>query len=151
MIIDGYSQPGSKPNTLQWGSDAALRVRLDGIYATNELTSALTLTTSNSLVRGLIIVRFDFGVELDGANNNTVAGNWIGVDFDGIARGQTFEGIKVTSTSFTPAMHNLIGGESYADRNVIGGNFSGITFFSGRGFGELGGGQFYRHRPDRNL
>ncbi|HEY5915460.1 MAG TPA: right-handed parallel beta-helix repeat-containing protein, partial [Verrucomicrobiae bacterium] len=151
VMIDGYSQPGSKPNTLPWGNDAVLRVRLDGIYATNGFTAGLTLSTSNSTVRGLVIVRFDFGITLDGANNNIIAGNWIGVDFDGIARGQTFEGIKVTSTSFTPAMHNLIGGESYADRNVIGGNFSGITFFPDVASGNSVVGNFIGTDPSGRL
>lgn len=129
VVIDGYTQPGSRVNTLPWGNDAALLVRLDGINATNFLTTGLILRANNCTVRGLIIVRFDFGIDIDGSSDSVVAGNWIGVDFDGVARGQTFDGVRVTAMAFTPAVRNVIGGGSYADRNVISGNSTGISFF----------------------
>ncbi len=128
VTIDGYSQPGSKTNALQWGSDAVLLVRLDGVNATNGLNAGLTLSASRSTVRGLIIVRFAQGLVLKGSYN-VIAGNWIGIDFDGIARGQTFNGIDVNGMGFATAMHNVIGGEPSGDRNVIGGNSVGISFF----------------------
>ncbi len=109
VTIDGYSQPGSKTNALQWGSDAVLVVRLDGVNATNGLNAGLTLSASRSTVRGLIIVRFAQGLVLKGSYN-VIAGNWIGIDFDGIARGQTFNGIDVNGMGFATAMHNVIGG-----------------------------------------
>jgi hypothetical protein len=129
VTIDGYSQPGAKPNTLQWGSDAVLRVRVDGAELTNSSSPALLLRSNGSTVRGLIIVRFAYGIQINSGNGNVIAGNWIGLDFDGVARGMTFDGITVTCPVFSSAMHNTIGGVSYADRNVISGNGHGISLF----------------------
>jgi len=50
--IDGYTQPGSRANTLETGSDAVLCVRLDGIYITNGLASALVLRASSNHIGG---------------------------------------------------------------------------------------------------
>src|SRR5512140_939806 len=47
VTIDGYSQAGSKTNSLQWGSDAVLLVRLDGVNATNGFNAGLTLSASH--------------------------------------------------------------------------------------------------------
>lgn len=126
--IDGYTQPGSRANTLETGSDAVLCVRLDGIYITNGLPSALVLRTSNSSIRGLVIVRFAYGIQIDAGSGNVIAGNWIGLDVDNMARGMTFEGIRVTCPTFGTAIQNVIGGSAPADRNLISGNRSGVSF-----------------------
>ena len=128
VSLNGYSQPGSKPNSLQWGDDAVLLIRLDGQKLTNSLAPALVLHSSGSSVRGLIVVRFASGIKLDSAGGCVIAGNWIGLDFDGIARGMTFDGVTVTCPVFASAMHNTIGGAAYGDRNVISGNGTGISF-----------------------
>ncbi len=127
--IDGYTQLGSHPNTLAWDNDAVLLVRLDGIRLTNAQSTALTLRANGCLIRGLILVRFDHGIVVDSVSGNTIAGNWIGIDLDGIARGMTFYGVRVTGSAFAPAGNNLIGGEAFADRNVISGNQIGVSFF----------------------
>lgn len=129
VVIDGFTQPGSRTNSVSWGNDAVLLVRLDGINATNVLTAGLTLEGNRSTIRGLIIVRFDYGIDLDGGSDNVIMGNWIGIDFDGVARGHTFEGILVEAMGFTPAVRNVIGGPSPGDRNVISGNSVGVFFF----------------------
>ena len=129
VALDGYSQPGSKTNSLQLGSDAVLLVRLDGQKLTNSIDPALVLHSSGSSVRGLIVVRFAYGIKLDSAGNSVIAGNWIGLDWDGIARGMTFDGVTVTCPVFASAMHNTIGGAAYGDRNVISGNGTGVSFF----------------------
>ena len=128
VALNGYSQPGSKPNSLQWGDDAVLLIRLDGQKLTNSLAPALVLHSGGSSVRGLIVVRFASGIKLDSAGGCVIAGNWIGLDFDGIARGMTFDGVTVTCPVFASAMHNTIGGAAYGDRNVISGNGTGISF-----------------------
>lgn len=138
MVIDGYSQPGSKANTLSAGNDARLLVRLDGSKLTG-LPIALNLRANNCVVRGLIIVRFSFGIQLNSVGGTVLAGNWIGMDADGIARGMTFEGVNVTSLIWATASLNLIGGPSPADRNVISGNGDGISFDSSSGFNTVQG------------
>jgi hypothetical protein len=129
VALDGYSQPGTQPNSLPWGSDAALRIRLDGQRLTNSLAPALVLHSNGSSVRGLIVVRFASGIKIDSASSVVIAGNWIGLDWDGIARGMTFDGITVTCPVFASAMHNTIGGTADGDRNVISGNGTGVSFF----------------------
>ena len=131
VAINGYSQPGSRANTLTAGEDAVLLIRLDGLKITNGLPVALGFTTGagGSSVRGLVIVRFSQAITLNEISNVTIAGNWIGMDVDGVARGTTFEGIYVMSF-FSPANNIVIGGTTPADRNVISGNRYGI-FFSG--------------------
>ncbi len=129
VIIDGFSQPGTRMNAQIWGNDAVLQIRLDGVTLSNSFSPALTLKAGGCLVRGLILVRFPYGIRIDNSSHNTIAGNRIGVDWDGVARGMTFGGIEVTCLSFGAAMFNLIGGPTPADRNVIGGNRTGISFF----------------------
>ena len=126
VTIDGYTQPGSRANSLEWDNDAQLLVRLDGLHLTNGLPYALTLKASGCVVRGLIVVRFPSGIRTDNASNNTIAGNWIGLDWDGVARGMAFDGISVYGSS----TFNVIGGNSPADRNVVSGNNEGITIFA---------------------
>ena len=70
-------------------------------------------------MRGLIIVRFAYGIQINAGSDNAIAGNWIGLDFDGIARGMTYDGVTVTCPVFASARRNTIGGTNYADRNVI--------------------------------
>jgi parallel beta-helix repeat protein len=129
VTINGYSQPGSNPNTLAAGNNAALLIRLDGISFTAPFEPALTVRAGNSSILGLIVVRFPYGICIDGCSNNRIAGNWIGMDADGISRGMTYDGITVTDFSFGAAMFNTIGGNSPGDRNVISGNSVGISLF----------------------
>ena len=128
VTLDGYSQPGSRPNTLADGCDALLRIRLDGLRITNAQADALSFATNGNTVRGLVIVRFATGIRLDASSSNTIAGNWIGLDVDSVARGQTFDGITVTCAVFKRSTGNVIGGLLPADRNVISGNRYGISF-----------------------
>lgn len=129
VSIDGYTQPGSSPNTLTNGNDAALLIRLDGTnlpYA----TPALRLNgTAGNTVRGLVIVRAYTGIQLYACSSSVIAGNWIGLDVDNIARGGTGIGVDVTCAVFNRSTANLIGGTNPAARNVIAGFWTGIRFF----------------------
>jgi parallel beta-helix repeat protein len=132
VTISGYSQPGSSANTLANGDNAGILIRLDGFKITSGFPIGLNFSsaaTSGSSVRGLVIVRFSKGVQINEASNITLAGNWVGMDVDGVARGTTFEGIYITSF-FSQANNIVIGGTSPADRNVISGDRYGV-FLSG--------------------
>jgi titin len=133
VAINGYSQPGSRTNSsVLGGSDAVLLVRLDGYQAANGIVTALRFNAaSGSSVRGLVLVRFDFGIEIYDSSSVTVAGNWIGLDVDGIGRGMAFDGVSVSCPVFSQALHNHIGGTAPADRNVISGNGTGISLSGG--------------------
>jgi len=119
--IDGYTQPGSSPNTKEIGSDAVLKIELDGSRAPPE-TDGLTLDAGNSVVRGLIIGRFSrFGIRIGGlarVGGNSIIGNHIGCDrVGGVSRANGNNGIAIYDSD-----GNGIGGANPADRNLISGN-----------------------------
>jgi RHS repeat-associated protein len=81
VIIDGYTQPGTVQNTLLHGSNAELKVRLDGSRAGAAGVDGLHLTTRSNVVRGLCIVRFSGdGIEFQGSGGNFIRDLWLGFD-----------------------------------------------------------------------
>jgi len=56
VIIDGYSQPNSSPNTLTQGTNALLRIQIDGTNVGSG--NGLQVNASNTVVKGLVINRF---------------------------------------------------------------------------------------------
>lgn len=119
VIINGYSQPGASANTLAVGSNAVLRIEIDGTNAGTLTTGLLTIMAGGSTVRGLVINRAQggnsFGLLLSTNGGNTISGNFIGVDPTGtIARSNGCNGLRIESSSL-----NTIGGLSPGDRNVI--------------------------------
>ena len=130
MIIDGYTQPGALANTLVVGSDAVLRIELDGTNAEIP-ASGLRVNGDRNTIRGLAINRFhgddygdSFGIELSLADNNAIEGNYLGTDVAGILDLGNAAGMYVWHST-----NNRIGGTTPAARNVISGNDdSGIRF-----------------------
>jgi parallel beta-helix repeat protein len=132
LTINGYSQPGSQTNSLAGGNNGVLQVRLDGANLTNGFPIGLRFNgVNNNSVRGLIIVRFFTAIQLYASSGSTIAGNWIGLDFDNISRGGAGTGVDVTCAVFNRSTANLIGGLMPADRNVISGFHTGISFTPG--------------------
>jgi parallel beta-helix repeat protein len=130
IIINGFSQPGSSANTLASGDNSVHLVRLDGFKCASVNPVGLNFpgnTANGSTVRGLVIVRFANAIRVNEASGFTIAGNWIGMDVDGIARGTTMEGIYISSF-FSLGYNHVIGGTTPADRNVISGNRYGVWF-----------------------
>ncbi|MFQ5511848.1 MAG: FlgD immunoglobulin-like domain containing protein [Candidatus Krumholzibacteriia bacterium] len=131
-IIDGYSQPGSVPNTAGPGlpGDAALQIELSG-GGTGSLPAGLRLFANNSTVRGLAINGFVNGIEVSG-DSCRVQGNYLGTDPTGT--------VAVPNTQYGVALggsYNLVGGTAPSARNVISGNgdsgvFLGLVGFSNR-------------------
>jgi len=123
-LIDGYTQSGASSNTLANGNNAVLRIRLDGLSL--GIVDGLTLTGPSNTVRGLAIVRFGGeGIELGAGGYNVIAGDFIGLDTDGVTvRSNSSDGIRVNNSP-----GNTIGGTTPAARNLISGNLSdGIEF-----------------------
>jgi hypothetical protein len=122
VLIDGYTQPGSKANTLRVGDDAVLTIELDGsLTAAGGLGAGLTINAAGCTVRGLVINRFGGVTSNPGImlfeGGNTIEGNFIGTDPAGLAAlGNSGDGIEVHSSG------NLIGGSTPAARNLISGN-----------------------------
>ncbi|HJT46512.1 MAG TPA: hypothetical protein VJ721_09610, partial [Chthoniobacterales bacterium] len=138
--IDGYTQPGSSPNTLAVGDNAKVLIELDG---TNAITSGIYINAPDVTVRGLVINRFhDQGIINDRGNGvftNTsgtvVEGCFIGVDPTGT--------IALPNGKDAVSIHGLgaqsirVGGASPAQRNILSGNGGLSPFGNPIGVGVL--------------
>ncbi|NIM95021.1 MAG: PKD domain-containing protein [Anaerolineales bacterium] len=136
VTIDGYTQPGASPNTnpLNLGSNAVLKIELDGKYAGTG-TNGLHITGGNTTIRGFVINRFlsstggihGNGIRIAGSEGNIIEGNYIGTDVSGsIDLGNGGDGVYIYQVST-----NTIGGSTPEARNVISGNnHNGIVIFA---------------------
>jgi hypothetical protein len=128
VIIDGYTQPGSSPNTLAIGDDAVLLVELDGSLVSPNGIGFYVLANS-TVIQGLVINRFSYtGIFIDATGGgtlggHTIRGNFIGTDPSGtLAVGCGTQGI------FLRAPNSNIGGPNPGDRNVISANGASTSF-----------------------
>lgn len=137
LIVDGYTQPGSHPNTLSVGDDAVILIHIDGAKRAGFIGLSLSgANAANCLIRGLAITGYQYGpspfgsffpnvgghaiqVSPDAGTGNLVQGNFIGVYPDGLTPGQNSTGVRIDG----PA---TVGGVDPAARNVISGNSAGI-------------------------
>jgi hypothetical protein len=119
VVIDGYTQPGASANTLAVGNNAVLLIELSGANAGGTPTG-LNIRAADCTVRGLVINRWDTGIEIFGAgsSNNRVEGNRIGTNAAGTAAlPNTAFGVIINSAS-----NNIVGGTTPAARNLVSGN-----------------------------
>lgn len=137
VIIDGYTQPGAKANTLELGDNAVILVRIDGSY-TSTPHNGFVISAGNCVVRGLSLMGFPVvfngftGEQLfDGTaiilqknGGNLISGNFIGVTSVN-GRNENSTGVSVQSSS------NIIGGVLAADRNIISLNNVGVSLDRG--------------------
>ena len=135
LSIDGYTQPGSAPNSLAVGSDALLAVRLDGASAGAGVNGLrFDPGSDGSTVRGLVITRFtNQGISVNGTGAGltgmTFAGNHIGTDASGASLTNNASGVFF----WTKVSASTVGGPLPADRNVIAGNGTNGITISGAG------------------
>lgn len=137
VIIDGYTAPGAKMNTASVGTNAVLRVELDGSQLS--AGSGLVLgddnldpnATGGSTVRGLAIANFPHLINETGygifiqSNGNHVEGNFIGTDLTGLTeQGNESAGVGINGVATYTS--NIIGGSTLGVRNLISGNALGI-------------------------
>ena len=108
MLIDGSSQPNYA---------GAPIVELNGTRASSA-NSGLTLNSSNTIVRALVINRFpQDGVTISSGRSNHVEGCYIGTDRTGTNNAANRrDGIFINAS-----VGNVIGGTNTSQRNVIGG------------------------------
>ena len=120
VTVDGYTQPGASPNTnALGGTNAVLKIVLSGASAPGAV--AISLTASNSTIRGLVVNGFLYGIAPYFSNDDKIQGCFIGVDAAGQAALPNSWGIYATfGTNLT------IGGPAPADRNLVSGNNNGI-------------------------
>ncbi|MBM2840039.1 MAG: quiC [Bacteroidetes bacterium] len=128
--IDGYTQPGSSPNTSPSTSNAVLRIELSGLNAPSG-SDGLVLKGGVSTVRGLAINRWPVSgftgggnaIIVDSLGGTAIEGCYIGTNVSGdSAAANGNRGIFLTGT----AAGNRIGGTLPAQRNVISGNSRGV-------------------------
>jgi CSLREA domain-containing protein len=123
VIVGGYTQTGASANAATTGTNAILRIELNGTSAGASATG-LNLNAGTSTVRGLVINRFTGdGLSLP-SGNGTAAGNFIGTDVSGML-GLGNGGNGITCSGFSAS----IGGPTAAEVNLISGNTgAGISF-----------------------
>lgn len=121
-LIDGYSQPGTHPNTLTNGDDAVLLIEVRAGAAISG--TGLTLG-DQCTVRGLVVDGFSLAGIL-AQDNAVIIGNFIGTDASGcVALGNDDYGIE------TSAGYVRIGSAAPADRNIISGNHYAGVYMTG--------------------
>src|SRR5262245_22740789 len=126
ITVDGYTQPGSSPNTLPLaqGTNAVLNIEING--AAVALASCWELETpATSHIQGLVINRCS-----DGAIYNkgalTVTGNFLGTTPAGTpvndGSSQSWGVFGLGTLGNEPPIQMTVGGPNPADRNLISGN-----------------------------
>jgi hypothetical protein len=127
VIIDGYSQPATRPNTLQQGDNAVIKIELDGSEAGVGATGLEINRGSGSVIKGLAINNYsNYGIAIFSAGGNKIEGNFIGTDPSAtIAKPNTNGGVFIGLGAFgeSNASFNTVGGNTPAARNVVSGNF----------------------------
>ena len=127
ITVDGYTQAGSRPNTLFDGDDAVITVELSGEDAPGG-ARGLVLEHDGCTVRGLAMNRFHEASVGSGGGvaiasegkGELIAGNFIGTDPTGtIALGNT-EGIRIVGKT------TRVGGTAPADRNIVSGSENAV-------------------------
>lgn len=142
--INGYSQPGSSPNTaaLGAGDNAQVVIQLDGLVnGRPSVGDAIDVYGSNTTIEGLSITHFGTGIALGvysqpGSTANHLLGNFIGVAPDGKTASPNSQGILASLNSDTATQaiaSNQIGSPAPADRNLISGNTTNGLNLSGGG------------------
>ncbi len=131
VLIDGYSQPGSFPNTqapsLGLGSAAVLQIELDGAAVGGDGLVINAPSSSLVEIHGLALYRWSNAIHIQGPgdSNQVIGGNFVGLRADGsLATPMQGTGIAVFGG------HAVIGGGPAHDMNVIGGNSAGIRIGS---------------------
>ena len=129
VIIDGYTQPGAKVNTLSgFATNAGLTIDINGSKA-GASANGLNITAGGSTVRGLAIDHFQTdglglngaGIRLGGAGSNTVTGCFLGGGATGKVTVGNSYGVVIEGSP-----GNRLGGGTPAEANVISNNFNGV-------------------------
>jgi hypothetical protein len=130
--VDGLSQPGARCDA--W--PPTLMIELDGstIAATGGVVNGLTISGSNSTIRGLVINRWPaYGILL-GGDQNVITCNYIGTDVDGTAALGNEIGIEIN----TGSEYNTVGGTSPGAGNLISSNSNyGIVLWNFSNYNQI--------------
>jgi IPT/TIG domain/S-layer homology domain len=141
VLIDGYTQPGSSPNTNgPWlPNNAVILIELDGsAAATGSYAFSLLAGGSGTTIRGFVINGWisdgsgngGSAFLLNNASGCTIAGNFVGVDPTGAVAVRN-GGVSVFC--YNGSADNTFGGTTPESRNVFSGGGHGGVLVSGTG------------------
>jgi CSLREA domain-containing protein len=122
VTIDGYTQPGSAPNTDDHASNAVLTIQIRGTGAGG--IDGIQTTAANTTFRGLAMYNFRRAIYLygPGAFDNVVIGCFIGTNAAATFVSPTYtvgsSGVLIQAG----AHNNIVGEPGDANRNVLSGN-----------------------------
>ncbi|OAI38856.1 hypothetical protein AYO38_08800 [bacterium SCGC AG-212-C10] len=125
VLIDGYSQTGTAPNSASSGTNAVIVIELSGENLVEnpciniaDRTGIAINGGNGSTVRGLAINRWScYGISVTGGTNHVISGNFIGTDTLG-----TTARPNLTALFTANATNVTVGGTTAAARNLISGN-----------------------------
>ncbi|MFO1507957.1 MAG: hypothetical protein U1F23_12945 [Lysobacterales bacterium] len=124
LAIDGYTQPGSSPNTLApdaGGLDTVLAIEVSGI--SSNFTGLQLQANANLTVQGLALNHFRIAINGNGggpdASHLYVYGNFIGTRVDGTAFDDIGNSDTAVRSNFSAAQ---VGGTLPWQRNLLSGN-----------------------------
>ncbi|MDB5349721.1 MAG: Na-Ca exchanger/integrin-beta4 [Planctomycetota bacterium] len=119
IFVNGYSQPGSSPNTRTVGDDAVLGIELSGA-SLSQGEPGLSLDSNGNTISGLVIDRFPgMPISMTGGSQ-VIRGNFLGLDPSGLAAALNGDSLELTGD-------NTIGGTTPAARNLI---LNGVSNFA---------------------
>lgn len=116
ITIDGTTQTTFGGNTNVNGPE----ICIDGKHLFGSDFAFHLYNASNNVIKGFIIGGFTVGIEISGSGsvNNTIVGNYIGCNYNGMDTLSNTHGIELLSGPHD----NIIGGETVAERNIFSGN-----------------------------
>jgi IPT/TIG domain-containing protein/S-layer family protein len=130
--IDGYTQPGSSPNTQDTtqGLNTVLLIEIDGTALPANTVNCLDVAAADTTIRGLVINRCGgAGIRLQStADNAVIEGNFIGTDPTGMA---SYTGVPNDLIGGVAPDNVRIGGLAPAARNLLSGGDDKIDLGQG--------------------
>ena len=129
-IVDGYTQPGSLPNSAPFAFDATINLELVGGGPAG--IDGFVINGPNNVIRGFSIYDFRRGIRLFGteARDNEIVGNLLGTDTTGTFASDEYVRGSMAVNIQAGANNNSIGMPGDANRNVISGNYQhGVALY----------------------
>jgi hypothetical protein len=136
VTIDGYTQPGSSPNTnpTTMGLNTSLTIELSGAQVGNVTGLTINAAAANCTVQGLVINSFQHDAMEVSSDGNAITGNFIGTNPAGTAALPNGSGGLGGVIFVGASSNNIVGGTTPAARNLISGNIgNGIELGTGTG------------------
>lgn len=128
LLIDGYTQPGSSFNSAEVGTNAQLRIEIDGSNFDLAQSNGLHIDSDAVTIRGLAIFGFreindlgGAGIYIEDGTGISIVGCFLGTDASGKeGTGNDLGGVRVSSQANAVS----IGAAGVFNRNLISNNLS---------------------------